>query len=325
MKRREFLAMAAVASVGSPLGAQAQKMPVIGYLHAASAKGYETFVAAFRAGLKEIGYVERENVTIEFRWAEGHYDRLPELAAELARLHPALIVAGGGGIVAKAAHAADPTISIVFTSGGDPIREGLVASLNHPGGEITGVLLITNSLVAKRVELLRELLPKADTVALLSNPTGPLFAADLSDAQEAARAQDLKLLPVNARSNSELDAAFVGIAAAKAQGLVVEASPVFTSERTRFVSLAQQYAIPTVFEWPDFATAGGLMSYGADLADGYRQAGVYAGRILKGEKPRDLPVVQSAKIKLVVNLKTAKALGLTIPQSILARADEVIE
>jgi len=310
-----------------PLESRAQQpaVPVIGYLHAASAEGYETFVAAFRAGLKETGYVEGQNVKIEFRWAAGHYDRIAELAAELAHLHPALIVTGGGGFVAKVAHAANPSIPIVFTSGADPVQQGLVASLNHPGANVTGVLLITNSLVAKRVELLRELLPKAATIALLSDPTGPSFAADLGDAQQAARTLGLKLLPVNVKSEAEFDAAFARIVAAKAQGLIVEASPVFTSERARLVEDTNRVAIPAVFEWRAFAEAGGLMSYGASLEDGYRQAGIYAGRILKGERPGDLPVVQSTKIDLVVNLKAAKALGSTIPQSILARADEVIE
>jgi len=291
----------------------------------ATADSYQTFVTAFRKGLKEGGYVEGQNVTIEFRWADGRYDRLPVLAAELAHLPVTLIFASGGAAVAMAARSASATIPIVFASGTDPVKAGLVASLNRPGGNATGVFMISSSLVEKRIELLRELLPKATTVALLTDPTGPNAKADTEEAQHAAQAQGLTVLVVTARTEAEFDSVFATLAQGHAEGLVVEASPVFTSQRQKLVALANRYAIPAVFEWRDFVEVGGLMSYGPSLADGYRQAGVYAGRILRGEKPGDLPVVQPTTVDLVVNLTTAKALGLTIPQSILARADEVIE
>jgi putative ABC transport system substrate-binding protein len=327
MKRRAFLVLLGGAAAASSLPAEAQPaaMPVIGFINVASADAYRSYVKAFQEGLKETGYVEGENVAIEFRWAEGHYDRLPALADELVHLPATLILASGGGAPAMAVRAASPTIPIVFTTGGDPVKLGLVASLNHPGGNTTGVNLSTNSLVAKRVELLHELLPKAETIALLSDPTSPAAAADTEEAKGAARTQGFRLVEVTAGTKTELEAAFEALAQKHAEGLVVEASPIFTSQRAQLVTLAARYTIPTIFEWPDFAAAGGLMSYGTNLADGYRQAGIYAGRILKGEKPRDLPVVQLSKVNLVVNLKTAKALGLTIPQSLLARADEVIE
>jgi len=326
MRRRAFLVLLGAAAASSlPALAQPRPMPVIGFLNVTSADAYKTYVEAFREGLKDAGYVEGENVTIEFRWAEGHYDRLPALAAELVHLPATLILASGGGAPAMAARAANPTIPIVFTTGGDPVKLGLVGSLNHPGGNTTGVNLSTNALIAKRVELLRELLPKAETIALLSDPASPAAAADTEEAEGAARAQGFRLVEVTAGTKTEFEAAFATFAQKHAEGLVVGASAVFTSERSQLVALAARYAIPAIFEWPDFATAGGLMSYGTNLADGYQQAGIYAGRILKGEKPGDLPVMQLSKVDLVVNLRTARALGLTIPQSLLARADEVIE
>ncbi|HUK06351.1 MAG TPA: ABC transporter substrate-binding protein [Stellaceae bacterium] len=326
MRRRAFLVLLGAAAASSlPALAQPRPMPVIGFLNVTSADAYKTYVEAFREGLKDAGYVEGENVTIEFRWAEGHYDRLPALAAELVHLPATLILASGGGAPAMAVRAANPTIPMVFTTGGDPVKLGLVGSLNHPGGNTTGVNLSTNALIAKRVELLRELLPTAETIALLSDPTSPAAAADTEEAKGAARAQGFRLVEVTAGTKTEFEAAFATFAQKHAEGLVVGASAVFTSERSHLVALAARYAIPAIFEWPDFATAGGLMSYGTNLADGYRQAGIYAGRILKGEKPGDLPVMQLSKVDLVVNLRTARALGLTIPQSLLARADEVIE
>lgn len=327
MKRRELLAMMVIAAFGGTPPARAQQpvVPAIGFLGLASADTYAPFVEAFREGLKESGYADGQNVAIEFRWADGHFDRLPAFAAELVHRQAKGIVTSGGSAVARAVRAASPTVPIVFATGSDPIKDGLVPSLNRPGGNTTGVFLITNSLIEKRIELLRELLPKATTIAMLTDPTFPNSEADVRAAQEAARARSVRLLVVKASTEADFDGVFTELAQAHAEGLVVDASAVFTSRRAQLIALASRYAIPAIFEWRDFAADGGLMSYGTSLSDGYHQVGLYVGRILKGENPGDLPVVQPTKVDLVVNLRTAKALGLTVPQSILARADEVIE
>ena len=326
MRRRDFIAIIGGLTL-SPLYTRAQQRAVsmIGFLGLASAANYAPFVLAFHEGLKSEGYVEGQNLKIEYRWAEGHHDRLPALAAELVQLGVGLMVTSGGNSVARAARSASGTIPIVFATGSDPVKDGLVASLNRPGGNLTGVFLITNSLIAKRIELLREMLGKATTVAMLADPTGANFQTDTEEAEAAASAQSLRLLVFEVSAEAELEAAFDKLARAHAEGLIVEASAIFTGWRERIIALAARHAVPAVFEWPDFATAGGLASYGTSLADGYRQLGITAGRIIKGEKPADLPVAQPTKVELVVNLKTARSLGLVIPQSVLARADEVIE
>lgn len=327
MKRRELFAMMVIAAFGATPPARAQQpvVPAIGFLSIASADTYAPFVGAFRDGLKEAGYAEGQNVAIEFRWAEGHYDRLPALAAELVHRQVKVMATSGGNAVARVARAASPTIPIVFASGSDPIKDGLVPSLNRPGGNTTGVFLITNSLIEKRIELLCELLPKATTIAMLTDPTFPNSEADVRAAQEAARARGVRLLVVKAITEADFGGTFTELAQSHAEGLVVDVSAVFTSRRAQLIALASHYAIPAIFEWRDFAVDGGLMSYGSSLSDSYHQVGLYVGRILKGENPGDLPVVQPTKVNLVVNLRTANALGLTVPQSILARADEVIE
>lgn len=327
MRRRDFICSLAGSAAVWPFASRAQQppVPVIAFLGITRANTYAPYVAAFRAGLQEVGYVEGQNVALEFRWADDQYDRLRALASELVRGPVNVMVTSGGTAVAFAARAASETIPLVFVSGSDPVKDGLVASLSRPGGNTTGVSLITNSLMAKRIELLRELMPKATTVATLANPTGPNFQADVSDAQEAARATGFRLLVLKASSEGEFEEVFATLGRAHAEGLVVEASAVFTSRRAELIKLAKHYAIPTIYEWRDFVVDGGLMSYGSSLADGYHQAGIYAGRILKGEKPRNLPVVQSTKVELVVNVETARVLGLNVPQSILARDDEVIE
>jgi len=327
MDRRTFMGSVAGGLVAAPLAACAQKsaIPMIGFLGSASPAQSAPFVAAFRKGLNETGYVEGKNVAIEFRWAEGQYDRLPALASELVRRQMAVLVATGGPGAALAAKAATSTIPIVFTTGSDPVQFGLVASLGHPGGNATGVTIFTVDLVAKRMELLRELVPKATVIAFISNPNTPYAESEVGKAQEAARSFGQQLHVVRAATAQEIDAAFATLVQLRAGALLIGTDPFFSSRREQFVALAARHAMPAIFDLREFATAGGLLSYGASITEAYRQAGIYTGKILNGAKPADLPVLQPTKLELVINLKTAKTLGLTIPQSLLLRADEVIQ
>ena len=326
MRRREFIKVVAGSAVVWPLAAHAQPaaMPIVGVLDSSSANEYAPFLVAFREGLHEAGFIEGRNVAIEYRWADGRYDRLPSLAAELVRVPVAVLVATGI-TAAAAAKAATSTVPIVFNTGGDPVRFGLVASLNKPGGNITGVASLGKVLVAKRFELLRELVPKANAVAFLVNPNNAVAALDTSDAQAAAATLGYQLIIVKGGSEGDIDAAFATIAEQRAGGLLQQLDPFLQSRREQLVGLAVRYALPAIYERRDFATAGGLMSYGTSLRDALRLVGRYAGRLLKGEKPANLPVQQPTKFELVINLKTANALRLTVPPTLLTRADEVIE
>jgi putative ABC transport system substrate-binding protein len=319
------MVLVAGAAVARPVGARAQQlMPVIGYLSVGSPASDDFRLTAFRQGLNETGYAEGQNVAIEYRWAHGQNDRLPALAADLVHLQ-VLVIVTAGAPPAFAAKAATSAIPIVFVLGIDPVQSGLVASLNRPGGNITGVALIFTELAAKRLDLLHELVPTAVVVALLVNPTNPVSDPVTRSLQDAAGSLGLQLNVLRASTASEIDAAFGALVEFRAGALVLGGDPFFTNQRAQIVALAARHAVPAVYEVSLFPAAGGLMSYGADLADSFRQAGVYTGKILEGAKPADLPVEQPVKIELVINLKTAKALGLTIPPSILARADEVIE
>ena len=324
--RRELLAALGGAAAW-PLAARAQQpaMPVIGFISSRSPDESASAVVAFRQGLAEAGYVDGQNVEIAFRWAEGHYERLPMMAADLARRQVTAILATGGNPPVFAVKAATATIPIVFIIGSDPVEVGFVASVNRPGGNITGVSLFTSLLVAKRLELLRELVPAATIIAFLVNPDNSNARPDTAVMQAAAARLGQKLIVLSARTEQDIDLAFASLGQQQATALVVNTDAFFLTRRNQLASLEARYAIPTIHDLREYTAAGGLMSYGTNLPDAYRQAGIYIGRILKGAKPADLPVVQPTKFDLIINLKTAKTLGLDIPSSILVRADEVIE
>jgi putative ABC transport system substrate-binding protein len=326
MRRRDFISLVGGAAAW-PLAARAQQaaMPVIGFLSGSSLRSLSGQIAAFHQGLGEIGFVEGQNVRIEYRWAEEHYDRLPTLATEIIAQRVNVIAATGGTASAVAAKAATSTIPIVFNTGGDPVQQGLVASLNRPSGNITGVSFLANTLQAKQFELLHELVPDAPLFAVIVNPANPNFETDLRALNMAGSALGQKILVVKASNENDIGLGFQAIVQQKAGGLVVISDPFLISQREQLVALSARYAVPAIYALREYAVAGGLMSYGASLSAAYRLVGIYTGRILKGEKPADLPVQQSTKVELVINLKTAKTLGLTVPLALLTRADEVIE
>src|SRR6516165_7003246 len=297
----------------------------VGFLNSASPQPFANYVAGFRAGLKETGYIDGQNVTIEFRWAEGHYDRLPEMAADLVRHKVAVLVSTGGEPSVLAAKAATTTIPIVFTTGVDPIRAGFVSSLSRPGGNITGVYLFTSTIESKRLGLLRALVQGVQLIAVLLNPNRQDYTRQKGDVEEAARTIGQQIHLLSASNESEIDTAFATATQLRAGAMLVGADPFLNSQRDKIIALAARHAIPAIYEQREHALAGGLMSYGTNLSEAYRQAGVYTGRILKGEKPGDLPVVQSTKFEFVINLKTAKALGIEVPPNLSAEADEIIE
>ena len=327
MKRREFISLVGGAAAAWPLAARAQQtaMPVIGFLNGSSPESLVNAVAAFRTGLSESGYVEGRNVAIEFRWAQGQYQRLPAMASELVDRKVAVIVAGGSVAAGFAAKAATTTIPIVFSSGTDPVKVGLVPSLSRPGGNLTGAFILTAELEAKRLQMLHELVPTATVIAILANPNFPDAESQRRDLQEAAQVIAQRVVFLDADSERDIDAAFASLVQQRAGALLVASDPFLFSRRDQIVGLAARHSVPAVYQWRDFATAGGLMSYGTVLAELYRPMGIYVGRILNGARPSDLPVQQSTKVELVINLKTAKALGLSVPISLLGRADEVIE
>jgi putative tryptophan/tyrosine transport system substrate-binding protein len=327
MRRREFIAgLGSAAAWPLAAGAQQTVTPVVGFLGAPAAAPYARFADAIRQGLRESGFSEGQNLTIDYRWADGHYDRLPELAADLVTRRVAAIIPIGGAPATVAAKAATSTIPIVFNMTADPVALGLVASLNRPGGNVTGVAMLGVALEAKRLELLHEIVPTTTSIAVLVNPTNAQTKYQLQDLQEAAaHGIGHSLLVLNASNERELEAAFSTLVRERAKALLVGQDSFFTSEPNLFAELTARHAIPAISPWRAHVEAGCLMSYGASLLDSYRQTGVYAGRVLRGEKPADLPIMQAVKFEFVVNLKTAKTLGLVVPQSILLRADEVIE
>ena len=327
MRRRNFISLVGGSTVAWPLAARAQQqaMPVVGFLGTTTPDDFADRVAAFRGGLKEAGYIEGKNVVVEYRWPEGNYDRLPTLAADLVRLQVAVIAAVGGEPSPLAAKAATATIPIVFSIGGDPVRLGLVASLNRPGGNITGVNFFQSDLGAKRLGLLHELLPKASVIGMLVNLTFGDAETHVRDAKEAALPLGVQIHVVRARTTDDFDTAFATLAQQKIDALLLANDAFFLSERRKLIALAARYAIAAVYFWREFAVDGGLMSYSPSLSQAYRQVGIYTGKILNGAKPADLPVVQATKFEFVINLKTAKTLGLTFPSGLLAIADEVIE
>jgi putative ABC transport system substrate-binding protein len=327
MRRREFITLLGGAAAAWPLPARAQQpaLPVVGFLNPESPDGFADRLRGFRQGLKDTGYVEGENVVIDYRWAEGQLERLPALAADLVRRQVSVIAAFAGDAAALAAKAATTTIPIVFLNGVDPIKTGLVASLNRPGGNVSGVSLLAGTVNAKRLELIHELVPQVALIAVLSNPDISEVEARFSDLQEAGRTLGLQLLFQSVRSQSDLDMAFSTMAAQNAGALFVDGNPFFVSRRDQLIGLAARHALPTIYFEHEFPLVGGLMSYGPNFAEAYRQAGVYVGRILKGTKTADLPVLQPTKFDFVINLKTAKVLGLEFPPKLLALANEVIE
>jgi putative ABC transport system substrate-binding protein len=324
VRRRDFIAGLGGAAITWPLAARAQQaMPVVGHLHSGSANDWAPFVLAFREGLKEAGYVEGQNVAIEFLWAEHQASRLPTLVADLVKRQVAVIVTNTPA--ALAAKAATITIPIVFASGTDPVKLGLVASLNRPGGNITGVSFFANDLEAKRLGLLHELIPQSTVVAALANPSFPDTADRLRELEQAARTLGKQIQVVNAATASEIDAAFASFAQRRPDALIVVTDPFMTARRYQLSALAMRHALPAIYAEREQVLAGGLISYSTSITEAYHLKGVYTGRVLKGTKPTDLPVVRPTRVNLVINLATAKALGLTVPPSLLARADEVIE
>lgn len=326
MRRRQFLTILGGAAAGSPISARAQQpIPVIGWLSGVSLGGSVSNLAVFREALGETGYVEHRNIGIEYRWADGQYDRLPAMAADLVARRVAVIATMGGEASALAAKAITSRIPIVMVAGGDPVQEGLVPNLNQPGGNVTGVTLFAQQMESKRLSLLHEAVPAAKTFAALFNPTNAALHFQLDDVRKAAPRLGIELLVLYASTDSEIEDVFAGMTEQKVEGLLVGADPFFNIRRARLIALTAQQRIPAIYEWRDMAVEGGLMSYGTVLAEAYRQLGNYVGRILNGEKPGDLPVVQPTNFQLVINLKTAKALGLEFSPMLSARADEVIE
>ena len=327
MRRRDFIKVIVGSAVPWPLAAHAQQpaRPVVGFVNIASAKGYAPQVSAFLKGLSEAGYVDGRNVAIEYRWAEGRTDQLPAMVADLVHRQVAVIAATSTP-AAIAAKAANTTIPIVFEMASDPVRLGLVASLNRPGGNATGVTNTNVELAPKRLQLLHELVPTASVIALLVNPANPTIAeTNTKEMQAAARTLGIELHVLNASTEREFERAFAKLTDLRAGGLVIGPDPFFTSRREQLAALALRHAVPTIYQTRGFAVAGGLLSYGADVAEAYRLTGNYTGRVLKGEKPADLPVQQATKVEMYINLKTAKALGVNVPNTLIGRADEVIE
>src|SRR5712672_1388713 len=327
MKRRDFITLVTGAVASWPLVAHSQQsaMPVIGFLSSRSPAESEAVVSAFRQGLGESGYIVGHNVAIEYRWAEGRYDRLPALAAELVGLRVAAVLAAGGPPAALAAKKATSTIPIIFSAADDPVGLGLVESLSRPGGNITGMSVFNSSLGAKRLGLLHELVPSAKTVAYLANPANPSFRLEVDAVQEAAKAFDVDLQVLNASTDLEIEAAFARLAELHAGAIIVAGEPFFDSRRAAIVELAAKHSVPASYSWRENVAMGGLLSYGTSITHSYRNSGIYCGRILKGERPGDLPVMQPTKFEMTLNLKTAKALSLTVPPALLTGADEVIE
>jgi putative ABC transport system substrate-binding protein len=325
VNKREFITLLGGAAVSWPLTARAQQAsPVVGLLHYASPDTFAHITEAVGRGLKEAGQLEGQNVSIDYRWAYGHYDRLPALAADLVRRQVTVIMAGGA-VAAHAAKEATITVPVVFTSGADPVASGLVKSLSRPGANLTGVSLLAAEMAAKRLELIRDLLPNARTVAMMINPTFPGAQSELAEVEAAGRTIGMQIHGAKATSPSDIDAALAAFSQLRVAAFIVGADGYFITRRHQLATLAARYAIPGIYPFPDFPQAGGLLSYGVSLADAYRQAGVLTGRVLKGAKPADLPVQQPTKFELVINVKTARALGLQVPDKLLALADEVIE
>jgi putative tryptophan/tyrosine transport system substrate-binding protein len=327
MTRRQFIALAGSAVAIWPLTARAQQpaMPVIGFMSGRAPGDSAHLVSAFRQGLAETGFVEGQNIAIEFRWADGDYDRLPALADDLVNRRVAVLVAVGGDVSAVVASKATKTIPVVFGMGGDPVKAGMVASFNRPGGNVTGYTLWTSEMESKRLGLLRELAPGVPLIGILVNPRFPPTVQELDDLEPAAKGVGQQLFVARANDDAELDAALASFAQQRVGAFLVTAAPFFDTRRERIVEFAAQNRVPAIYQFREYAVAGGLISYGPNIAESYQNAGVYVGRILKGEKPADLPILQPTKFDFVINLKTAKALGLTVPPTLLAEAGEVIE